>query len=109
MAKYRGVEGGTPADTKRLCDSCSHGQVLRTESSQEIVYCNVSIRQAIQIHVRVVECSKYSSIGEQSIWAMEKSAWILETKRGQPIGFVSPAEFRKRHEDEDIVPDRYHY
>jgi len=109
MAKYRGVEGGTPANTKRLCDSCSHGQVLRTESSQEIVYCNVSIREAIPIHVRVVECSKYRPLSVQSLLEMEERAWILESKRGQPIGFVSPAEFRKRHVDEDIVPSRYRY
>lgn len=107
MAKHRDVEGGTPANTKRLCESCAYGQVLKSDNSHELVYCHASGWQVTPIHIRVVECSKYISQTEQSLRAMEKTAWVLETKRGQAIGFVSPAEFRKRHMDEEIVPEKF--
>ena len=48
---------GTCALT-RLCDSCSHGVVMRGAQQEEIVYCREAARN---VEIRVVECNRYQS------------------------------------------------
>jgi len=33
------------------------------------------------------------------MWEMENRAWVLEVKKGRPVGFQSPADRRKNGED----------
>lgn len=54
----------------------------------------------------VRECSAYSDRRIPSLYFMEKTAWVLLTKKaGRTIGFVTSEEFRKiEGEDAEIAP-----
>jgi len=64
----------------------------------------------IEPHVRVPypvrECSEYSDRRIPSLYFMEKTAWVLLTKKaGRTIGFVTSEEFRKiAGEDAEMLP-----
>ena len=52
----------------------------------------------------VRECSAYSDRRIPSLYFIEKTAWVLLTKKaGRTVGFVTSKEFRKM-EGKEIVP-----
>lgn len=108
MQKWRGVQGGTPSG-ERLCDNCTSSTIIKCDNGVEKIFCH-SMPEGSgshQIKDIVVECSSFRKRGELSIHAMEEMGWILETKKGQIIGFVNPIEFKKKNPDSPIVPNKY--
>jgi hypothetical protein len=98
--------GTTPS--KRLCDSCNHAVIMQGESQGERIWCHgVSWDNPAPIKDQIVRCSAYSrKESGPSLSAMTDMAFIL-TEQGpmKTAGFVSPRDWRKRHQDESVVPD----
>jgi len=100
------VKGGTPEEGVSLCVSCSWGVVRKGyRASEEEVFCRM-IEPNTRVPYTVQECSGYSDRRIPSLYFMEKTAWVLLTKKaGRTIGFVTSEEFRKMEgEDAEIVP-----
>lgn len=82
--------------TGNLCDRCIHSTVIRGENS-EVVYCSDI---GGNIRGMVKECSGFESPGKvEPPYTMRQTAWILEVKKGQVIGFQSPEERNKKGEE----------
>jgi len=100
------VKGGTPEEGVSLCVSCSWGVVRKGyRAAEEEVFCRM-IEPNVRVPYTVRECSAYSDRRIPSLYFMEKTAWVLLTKKaGRTIGFVTSEEFRKiEGEDAEIVP-----
>src|SRR6267378_6772920 len=92
------VRGGTPIHGERsLCFSCRNSQVIQGQAVSGLrVFCQAVYQEPLQMLRPVVECSDWARRTDQSKKDMEKIAWVLETKRGKPIGFVSALEHKWR-------------
>lgn len=99
------VRGGTPHHGgPGLCHSCKNSLVFRGAAESEVtVLCNALEKQFV-VRVPVVECSSYANKLEKSEWEMKQIAWVLSTRNGKPIGFVSPREAQKKSRDGEIDP-----
>lgn len=100
------VKAGTPEEGVSLCVSCSWGVVRKGyRAAEEEVFCRM-IEPNARVPYTVRECSAYSDRRIPSLYFMEKTAWVLLTKKaGRTIGFVTSEEFRKiEGEDAEIVP-----
>jgi len=77
-------------------------------ASEEVVHCTYRSwsgrPQPVAFKIR--ECSAYADKRLPSLDGMEKSAWILVTKKaGRSAGFITAREFKKiEGEDAEIVP-----
>lgn len=98
------VRDGTPYHGgKGLCHSCKHSQVFRGGPESDItVRCQTFYEQPIFITRPVVECSDYASKVDKSLYEMKQIGWVLATKNGKTIGFVSAREAKKKSEDGEI-------
>lgn len=74
-----------------LCKRCEHCIHMADDANNETVKCTVFHRNLSR---PVVECSAFDEKGSQSLWDMERRAWILEVKGDRIIGF-------KKRKDED--------
>jgi len=103
MTKIKVFQGTRSVDAPRLCDSCSSGVVLRGPAdSNERVFCSWIERP---IDMRVTECNRYVDRTQPPLWAMTEIAWVLHTdSKRRKVGFLSAKEWRRRNEDEDMVP-----
>jgi hypothetical protein len=100
------IKEADSANGASLCYSCNWGHVVRGyRDTDEIVQC---MRPYLEIRIPfpVRECSSYKHKNSPSMEDMEKSAWILLTKRiERRLGFIKADEFRRIHgEDEPITP-----
>lgn len=97
------IRNGTRSG-KRLCDTCSHGQIMRGEAeSEEIVLCNFS---DMQVPIKVVECSNYEDKLATPLHEMKALAWMVRTdKTGHQIGFVSPERWRALVRAKEVIDD----
>src|SRR5256884_8491226 len=77
----------------------------RRSSDLEEVFCRV-LEPNARVPYTIRECSAYCDRRIPSLYFMEKTAWVLLTKKaGRTIGFVTSEEFRKMEgEDAEIVP-----
>jgi hypothetical protein len=103
------VRGGTPHHGgPGLCHSCKHSHVFRSAAESEItVLCalpNQYGAPSFRIRKPVVECSEYANKLEKSEYEMKQIAWILASRGGKPIGFISPREARRKAEAKEIDP-----
>lgn len=98
------VHGGTPIHGERsLCFSCRHGQTIQGQAVSDLtVFCHINYERALRMPRAVVECTDFSRKNDQSKKEMEKIAWVLETKKGRPIGFFNPIEHKYRAKSEDL-------
>lgn len=99
------VLDGTPQHGgKGLCHSCKHSHVFRAAAESDVtVMCQVSPDgRSMRIHKPVVQCSEYSNKMEKSLYEMKQIGWILATKNGKPIGFMSAREAERRSKNEEI-------
>jgi hypothetical protein len=103
MAKYRGVEGGTVTGPP-LCRTCQFAVYIKGHSVSDVqLYCRM-IPMESGMAREAYECSMYADKRMPSLELMHKTGWVLRTDEFKKvIGFVSPAEWRKkfRKEDED--------
>ena len=101
------IRQGTTPDT-RLCDSCTFSVIMQGEGVGEKVYCkDLTWEGAHPISFKVVRCSNYNrKDAGPSLRAMEGMAMIL-TEQGplKTVGFMSAREWRRRHKDDELIPD----
>lgn len=73
--------------------------------NEEQIFCTAMRRE---IHTRVIECSGYEERNRTTLTDLTKIAWILRTDSNrQPVGFVRASDWRKKHENEPVVPGLY--
>lgn len=99
------VRGGTPYHGGNgLCHSCKFSHVFRgAADSDTTVFCHFGAAfNPLRIHKPIVECSDYANKLEKDKYELEKIAWVLATKNGKPIGFISSREARFKSKSGDI-------
>ena len=98
--------GTTPGE--RLCDTCEQSVIMQGEGQEEQVFCTgVGYEAPIEINKIIVRCSAYKKKESgPSLRAMEGMAMII-TESGplRNVGFMTAKEWRKRHADDELVPD----
>jgi hypothetical protein len=93
------ILNGTPNHSEpSLCFSCANGHVVQGQAiSNFSVHCMVSMSgNGILIKGPVTHCSDYGRRWDQGLREMKEIAHILITKKGRPVGFVSPTEAKNR-------------
>jgi hypothetical protein len=87
------VKDGTPLDRPSLCETCCNAHLVRGyRASEEVVLCTAN-NPSRRVRFRVRECTSFIDKNRQSLYEMEKVAWILAT--GGPkraAGFVRAGE-----------------
>lgn len=102
------VIDGTPDHSKSLCLKCDNGAVRKGQQVSDItIHCRVCCERPMPITRPIVECTEFRERHNNTRTQMERIAWVLETKRGRPIGFFNPTEHTKRV-DEGIATDDEH-
>lgn len=93
------ILNGTPNHTDpSLCFSCSNGHVIQGQTTSNMqVRCLAHISGSpIRISEAIVRCSEYSRRWDTSLRDMKEIAYVLLTKKGKPIGFVSSREAKSK-------------
>lgn len=73
-----------------LCGTCENAKITETDRDLT-VDCGYS-RPLQRIRRPIVNCNKYSPVNTQSLYDMERTAWILEVKGARVIGFKAPSK-----------------
>lgn len=107
MAINGKVRGGT-TPSESLCHTCCNAHIYQGEDSREHIRCGYGFDESIPIRAKVVRCNRYADSRElhPPLSVLQDMAFIL-TEQGplKTIGFVPARDWRKRHKDEEIVPD----
>lgn len=91
------IEGTPIHGGKSLCFSCRESHIVQGQQMSDLtVRCDAFYQAPVYIKRPVVECNQYASKASNTRGEMEKIAYILETKRGRPIGFFHPLEHKER-------------
>ncbi|SRR6266702_3088608 len=92
------IINGTPNHgEKPLCFRCRNAHITKGQQVSDIrIRCLTNYEQPIWIRKPVIECSEFEEKTGHKRSEMEKLAWILETKKGRPIGFFNPLEHKWR-------------
>lgn len=105
------IRNGTLPD-KRLCDTCTRSHIMQGVSGDERIICYL-YSYPMEIKTRVVSCNSYRALKDSakpSLSAMEDMAFILTHDTPlKTAGFVHSREWRKKHKDEDILPEHIRY
>ena len=100
------VKNGTPIDGPSLCETCANAHIQRGHRlSEEIVLCTAnSLDRRVLFSVR--ECSSYRDKNRQSLYEMNKMAWIL-APRGpkRAAGFVHANELTDENREIELTLD----
>lgn len=98
------VHDGTPNYSRpSLCFDCTKAHVFRGHGVSSLrVRCQAAYEDPIEIKDVITTCSDHQSRNSQDLHELKKIGYVLETRKGKPIGFVSPAEFKK-HVTDGIV------
>ena len=76
----------TPDSSKpMLCDSCRWANIARGSNGERDIRCSErprgSMGEGAAVQMRVTECSSYTAHNRQTLYEMEKTAWLLGTKK----------------------------
>lgn len=94
-------------EPKSLCVRCQHGLVMKGAFGQETTKCSILGIQSCTgedpktVPFEVRECSRFVA---QELFApnwMEQRAWVMEVKKGKPVGFITPLERVERRQNGD--------
>jgi hypothetical protein len=93
-----------------LCFSCMYfnkvigarGEVLRT--CNEVSFTGRMGGYTSNIPFKVDKCSTYCAQTAMTLREMKQIAFILENKKGGSVGFVSSKEWRKKNQDDSVIP-----
>ena len=100
------VKNGTPLHGQPLCESCSNAHIARGyRETESLVVCRATSPEH-PVRFRVRECSSYAEKQKQTLWQMEKIAWILEERAGRKMGFVPAAELERQPSELEIILDK---
>ncbi len=93
------VRNGTPTGNASLCHTCRHAHIQQGYAdSEEQVRCGYFYEQVRLVHFAVRSCTDYTSKNVQTVYEMEKVAFILDAKeisRRHTAGFGHPASTAK--------------
>ena len=96
----------TPVLGTSPCDKCEYfSEVKGALQNQHIMICSNFGR----LKFKPVECTEFRATGTMSRRSMEEVAWIMEVKPNRQIGFIAATEWRKKHKDDDIIPNSSPY
>lgn len=101
MAKYSGVDGGTPKG-EPLCRTCRNAMYVRGKAeSQLIVICSGVYNRPLKLQWEAIECGEYDDKRKVYKSDLEKIAWIINPNATGKIGFTKPGtpEHRKLIDD----------
>lgn len=88
-----------------LCGTCRFGHVMRGERLADHVIACANFHPVQTIRFVVQQCSDYKSTTTQTRHDMERVAWVLEVKKGKPVGF-RPPQPRGASSVDDEMADR---
>lgn len=90
-----------------LCGSCANSTVVRFTTGDDYYRCEqISFgSRGGRIPAPVSECSDYHPINTPTKFEMKEVAWVLETKKGKVIGFLSPEEAKEKGISRRILED----
>lgn len=97
------VKDGTPLHGESLCESCVNAHIERGyRESETLVFCQATNPEH-HVRFRVRECSNYTEKQKQTLWQMQKIAWILDDRGGRKVGFVPAANLEERPNELEII------
>lgn len=97
------VKGGTPLQGESLCESCANAHIERGyRESETLVYCQATNPEH-RVRFRVRDCSSHTEKQKQTLWQMQKIAWVLDERTGRKVGFVPAAELQKQPDELEII------
>jgi len=97
------VKNGTPLQGPSLCETCVNAHIERGyRESETLVFCQATNPEH-RVHFRVRECSSHTERQKQTLWQMQKVAWILDERAGRKVGFVPAADIEKRPGELEII------
>jgi len=100
------VKNGTPLHGEPLCESCANAHIERGyRETESLVFCQATYPEHA-VRFRVRECSGYTEKQKQTLWQMQKIAWILDERAGRKVGFVPAAELEKQPSELEIILDK---
>jgi hypothetical protein len=83
-----------------LCEKCNSSFITEDENGNVSVQCsNWKVTGGENnkfITKKIVKCNGFVEANKISYHEMSKIAWIIETKKGKPIGFISPQEAKEK-------------
>ncbi len=99
------VKDGTPLHGESLCESCVNAHIERGyRETETLVFCQATYPEH-RVRFRVRECSSHAEKQRQTLYEMQKTAWILEERPGRKVGFVPAAELEERPNELEIILD----
>ena len=97
------VKNGTPLHRESLCETCTNAHIERGyRESEKLVVC-LGTEPAHRVTFSVRECSSHAEKQKQTLWEMQKIAWILDERSGRKVGFVPAAELKQQPDEIEII------
>ena len=98
------VKNGTPMHGPSLCDTCTNAHIEKGyRASEKLVVCTAH-EPAHSVQFSVRECTDYRDRTRQSLWEMEKIAWLLAPQGSKrKAGFTVPAEVQKGDDEIELI------
>ncbi len=97
------VKKGTPLHGDSLCNTCVNAHAERGyRESETLVFCQAT-DPGHRVLFPVRECSSHAEKQKQTLWEMQKIAWILDERSGRKVGFVPAAELKERTDEIEII------
>jgi hypothetical protein len=98
------VRNGTPVYGPPLCETCTHGHIVKGyRETEEIVRCNIDTPM-IRVSFRVRECSSYLDKTREPLYELKRIAWTILPERGKKTaGFVPPSESSDVDDDIELI------
>lgn len=96
------VRGGTPPGTN-LCESCKHFKRLTYQNGNSFAQCGAfgsPIMDNYTLRGDVAECNRHEEKNAEELWQLKDKAWIIEVSKSRKMGFISPTERKKKHQEE---------
>jgi hypothetical protein len=90
------VKNGTPMHGPSLCETCTNAHIQKGyRASEKVVICSAH-EPGHPVRFSVRECTDYRDRTRQSLWEMEKIAWVLgPTGSKRKAGFTPSSDARK--------------
>jgi hypothetical protein len=98
------IKNGTPLHGPSLCETCSHSHIVKGyRASEQLVICRAQ-EPVHQVEFAVHECTDYRDRTRQSLWEMERIAWVLAPQgpKGK-AGFVPSSEGSKGEDEIELI------
>jgi hypothetical protein len=99
------VKNGTPLHGPSLCETCSHGLILKGyRLSEELAMCR-AIEPVLPLPFPVRECTNYLDKTRENLYDMRQAAWTISPERGKKTAGFMRAGSTDAGEDIQLVLD----